>query len=82
MTLPKPPTLSRKPMPDLKDYMTTEEAAKALGFHVITVRQMVRDGKLEGVKLGPGWLVLRKSVTDYKKRTEGMSKNDPRRGEK
>jgi excisionase family DNA binding protein len=66
-------------MPDLKDYMTTEEAAKALGFHVIHIRKMVREGKLKGEKLGPGWLVLRTSVAEYKKRTEGMNKFDPRR---
>ncbi len=68
-------------MPDLKDYMTTEEAAEALGFHVIHVRKMVREKNLEGLKAGPIWLVSRKSVADYKKRTEGMSKFDPRRGD-
>lgn len=67
-------------MPDLNDYMTTEEAAKALRFHVESIRRMLRDKELEGVKLGPGWLVSRKSVTNYKRRTEGMGKFDPRRG--
>ena len=69
-------------MPDLKDYMTTEEAAKALGFHIAHVRRMLRESDLEGAKLGPGWLVLRRSVAEYKKMTEGMDKRDPRRGNK
>jgi excisionase family DNA binding protein len=70
-------------MPDIAEYMTVKQAADKLGFHVITVRQLVRDGKLEGTKL-PGsreWLILRKSVEKYLKETDGMSKNDPRRGQ-
>lgn len=81
LTRKTPLILIRKPaMPDLKDYVTTEEVAKQLGFHVIHVRKMVRERKLDGLKAGPIWLVSRKSVADYKKRTEGMSKFDPHRG--
>ena len=81
ITKNKLPTLSRsKPMPDLKDYMTTEEAAKRLGFHPDHIRRMLRQGDLTGDKMGITWLVSKKSVDDYKKRTEGLSKFDPRRG--
>ena len=73
------PTLTQK-MPDLKDYMTTEEAAKTLEFHIVHIRRMLREKDLEGVKVGPTWLVSRKTVADYKKRTEGLEKFDPRRG--
>jgi len=69
-------------MPDLKDYLTTEEAAKALGFHVEHIRRMRRDGDLEGLRVGQMWFISKKSVTDYKKQTEGFSKFDPRRGNK
>ncbi len=67
-------------MPDLADYMTTEEAAKKLGFHIDHIRRMLRLGDLEGLKVGPTWLVSRASVTQYLKDTEGMDKRDPRRG--
>jgi len=66
-------------MPDLAEFMTTKEAAKALGFHVKRIPTMVRNKTLEGVRFGRAWLVSRKSVQDYLKKTEGMSKNDPRR---
>jgi excisionase family DNA binding protein len=68
-------------MPDLADYMTTEEAARKLGFHVKSIRNMLASGKLEGIKVGTAWLVSRKSVEKYLKETAGMSKNDPRRGQ-
>lgn len=71
----------RRKMPDLADYMTTEEAARKLVFHVISIRRMVRDGKLKGLKVGPVWLVSKASVDEYLKANKGMSKNDPRRGQ-
>jgi excisionase family DNA binding protein len=80
--------LSRKktthpPMPDLAEFMTTEEASKKLKLHIVTVRNMIRNKKLEGVKIGgKTWLVSKKSVENYRIETEEMSKNDPRRGRK
>lgn len=70
-------------MADLTEYMTTQEAARQLGFHIDHIRRMLREGDLEGVKIsGQSWLVLKKSVEDYKKSTSGMGKFDPRRGNK
>ena len=66
-------------MPDLNEFMTTKEAAQKLGFHVKRVPTMVRNNTLKGVRFGRAWLVSRKSVAEYLKKTEGMSKNDPRR---
>jgi excisionase family DNA binding protein len=66
-------------MPDLAEYMTTQEAAEKLGFHVKTIPMMLRNKTLEGIRFGRAWLVSRKSVTDYLDKTQGMSKNDPRR---
>ena len=78
---PKLPNLTgRRPMPDLHDYMTTEDAAKALGFHIESVRRMLRDRELDGMKVGYMWFVAKKSVAEYKKQTEGLGKFDPRRG--
>jgi excisionase family DNA binding protein len=70
-------------MPDLNEFMTTQEAAKKLNFHVVTVRNMIRIKKLDGLKIGgKTWLVSKKSVEIYRVETEDMSKNDPRRGKK
>ncbi|MBN2549941.1 MAG: helix-turn-helix domain-containing protein [Anaerolineales bacterium] len=67
-------------MPDLADYMTTQEAAAKMGYHLESVRRMLRDQELRGIKWGREWLVLRKSVEEYLKRAEGLGKFDPRRG--
>ncbi|MDX9690744.1 MAG: helix-turn-helix domain-containing protein [Alphaproteobacteria bacterium] len=72
----KSPTIT---MPDLKEFMTTKEAAEVLGFHVKTIPLMVRNKTLYGVRFGRAWLVSRKSVKEYLEKTKGMSKNDPRR---
>ena len=66
-------------MPDLRDFITTEDAARMLNFHVEHVRRLLREGDLKGEKIGTTWLVLRKSVEEYIKETEGMNKFDPRR---
>lgn len=66
-------------MPDLAEFMTTKEAAKVLGFHVKRIPTMVRNKTLHGIRFGKVWLVSRESVKGYLKKTEGMSKNDPRR---
>ncbi len=68
-----------KTMPDLAEFMTTQEAAKALDFHVKRIPTMVRNQTLDGIRFGRAWLVSRKSVQDYLEKTKGMSKNDPRR---
>ena len=66
-------------MPDLAEFMTTQEAASKLGFHVKSIPSMMKDKELDGIRFGKVWLVSRKSVDDYLKKTKGMSKNDPRR---
>ncbi len=70
-----------KTMPDLAEFMQTDEAARLLNLHVVTIRNMIRTKKLEGVKIGgKTWLVSKKSVEKYRRETVDMSKNDPRRG--
>jgi excisionase family DNA binding protein len=66
-------------MPDLAEFMTTQEAAEKLGFNVRSIPYMIKSETLEGVRFGRSWLVSKKSVKEYLKKTEGMSKNDPRR---
>jgi excisionase family DNA binding protein len=67
-------------MPDLAEFMTTDEAAKMLGFNVKSIRNMVYSRTLEGIRFGRSLLISRKSVRDYLDKTAGMSKHDPRRG--
>lgn len=71
-----------KTMPDLTGYLTTQETASRLGFHVITIRHLLRAKKLSGQKVGQMWFVSRDSVEKYIKDTEGMEKHDPRRSPK
>ena len=73
--------LSVSDMPDLANYMTTNEAADALGYHVIYVRQMLRDEKIKGQKVGNMWFVYKPSVKEFLEKTAGMEKHDPRRGQ-
>ena len=70
-------------MPDLADYISPAQAAQILNLHVVTIRNMIRIKKLEGLKIGgKTWLVSKESVEKYRIETGDMSKNDPRRGRK
>jgi len=66
-------------MPDLNEFISTEEAAEKLAYHVEHVRRMMREGSIEGVKIGRTWLVRRVALDGYMKRTASMAKHDPRR---
>ena len=66
-------------MPDLAEFYTTEEAAQKMGFTLQGVSRMVRQNRLSAVRFGRSWLVSKKSVKEYLQKTDGMSKNDPRR---
>ena len=67
------------PMPDLSEFMTTHEAAEKLGFSVVSVRNMVYQKKLDGIRFGRSLLIPKKAVKEYLEKTRGMSKHDPRR---
>jgi excisionase family DNA binding protein len=66
-------------MPDLAEFMTTEEAAKKLGFTAASVRQLIYKKKLESIRFGRSLLIHKNAVRHYIKRTGGMNKHDPRR---
>lgn len=68
-----------KTMPDLAEFMTTQEAAKKLDLTVRAVNRLVSSKKLEGIRVGRMYLIARGSVKSYVATTKGMSKNDPRR---
>lgn len=67
------------PMPDLAEYMTTNEASEKLGLTIRAVNRLVASKKLEGVRVGRMYLISRASIKSYLEKTKDMSKNDPRR---
>jgi excisionase family DNA binding protein len=79
LSAPYKTTTNPQPMPDLAEFMTVQEVALKLGFHVNHIRRMRREGDLEGIKFGPTWLITKKSVNEYLKQTAGLEKFDPRR---
>ncbi|MBI2873081.1 MAG: helix-turn-helix domain-containing protein [Chloroflexi bacterium] len=45
--------------------MTTPEASETLGYTIQHTRRLVREGRLQGTKMGRDWMVLRESVAEY-----------------
>ena len=72
------PTLTD--MPDLAEFMTTQEAADILGFTLQGVSKLIRQEKLIAIRFGKVYLVSKVSVKAYQETTKGKSKNDPHRG--
>jgi excisionase family DNA binding protein len=64
----------------LPDYISSEEAAEALGFHVNYIRRMARNGKLRADKKAGIWWIYRDALQEYQKAIEGKAKHDPTRG--
>ncbi len=59
-------------MPELNDYITTDEAAQILGVNSTQwVRDLVRTGRIAGVKAGRTWLVLRADVENFERKKRG-----------
>lgn len=66
-------------MPDLSEYMTTEQVAKELGFTVKSVRNMIYRNSLPCERFGRSLLVPKKAVFEYLEKTKGLPKNSPLR---
>lgn len=47
------------------EYMTTSEASETLGYTTQHTRRLVREGRLQGTKMGRDWILLRESVVEY-----------------
>lgn len=69
----------RTKMPDLEEFMTTQEASEKLDLTIRAVTRLVTGKKLEGIRVGRMHLISRTSVKSYLDKTKNMSKNDPRR---
>ena len=64
----------------LKDYMTTKEAAKFLGYHSDSVCNLCIKGKLPGAtKFGKSWAIPRKAVEGYEKGPQGFAADKERK---
>lgn len=66
-------------MPDLEEFMTTQEASEKLDLTIRAVNRLVANKKLEGIRVGRMHLISRVSIKSYLDKTKDMSKNDPRR---
>jgi excisionase family DNA binding protein len=65
----------------MPDYLTVEEVAEILGYHVKSVRRIIRKGQLRADKKSRVWLIPREALREYQETLEGRSKHDPwRRG--
>ena len=49
-----------------QDYFTVQQAADILGLHIHTVQARLRDGTLQGKKLGGVWKIYRASLVNEK----------------
>jgi excisionase family DNA binding protein len=61
----------------MPDYLTVEEVSDILGFHVDSVRRLIRGEKLSADKKAGVWLIPRGALEEYQKALEGRSKHDP-----
>jgi excisionase family DNA binding protein len=47
------------------DWITTNDASAMTGYHPERVRELIREGKIEGRKFGILWQVNKKSLLQY-----------------
>ena len=52
------------------DLLTAQEVADYLGLHLVTVRDMLRTGKLPGRKVGREWRTLRSELEAWLRQPE------------
>lgn len=64
---------------DLADYLNIRDAAKQYNLHPETIRNMLRRGYFEGLKIARDWLVSKKSIESYLEITAGMGTFSPER---
>ena len=52
-------------MDHTREILTAYEAADVLGYEVQHVRRLLREGKIEGQKIGRDWLIYRTAIMRY-----------------
>ena len=48
-----------------ENWLTTAEAAELSGYHPERIRELVRNGKVKGLKFATVWQIDRISLTEY-----------------
>jgi len=66
-------------MPDLSEFVTTQEAAQELGYHVNHVRRMVKNGYLKAERFGHSLLITKSSLKEFKEHSIKYRKHDRRK---
>lgn len=59
-------------MPSFNEHITAQEAAERLDYTVQHVRRLLRNGDLEGRKIGRDWLVGQTSVAEFAMKRENL----------
>ena len=67
-------------MDELREWLSTEDAASLTGYHIKYLRELVRKGRIMARKVSRDWLVNRESLLAYKAKMDslGTAKHDPR----
>ena len=67
--------------PDVTKWITTTEAAELTGYSSVTLRWLVREGRINGHKRGRDWLLDKEGVLAYVEEMKrlGTAKHDPTR---
>lgn len=67
-------------MDELREWLSTEAAAKLTGYHIKYLRELARRGRILARKVSRDWLINRDSLLAYKTRMNslGTAKHDPR----
>jgi len=47
------------------NFLTSKQVAAILHFHVVTVRDKVRAGEIEAIKVGRQYLFTQKAISEY-----------------
>lgn len=67
-------------LPMAEKWLTTTEAAELSGYHPERIRELVRDGRINGRKFGIVWQIDRDSLLAFLE--ESKDSGDKRRGPK
>jgi excisionase family DNA binding protein len=57
----------------LKTHLTVQIASEVSGYNPQYIRRLLRDGKLEGDKIGQIWLIRKESFEEYLTLEKGVS---------
>ena len=56
----------------MQSFLSSAQAAELLGFTVQHVRRLIKQGELDGVKVGRDWVVNAQSVAEFLRRRENL----------